>query len=78
MQRPVYVKFEYRDNMGYPIKTLERIAIIEDQGDNKSFADTLADWAADTARAMATVIVLTKADIKKARQEQIKRLVAND
>jgi len=65
MQRRIYIKFESRDNAGFPDKVVERLAVFEDNDDPAYLAATLESWAAETGRTMATVLQYDKATAKK-------------
>lgn len=59
-QRRIYIKFESRDNRGFPEKVVERLAIFDDKDDPAYLAETLESWAAETGRTMGTVLSVSK------------------
>lgn len=65
MQRRIYIKFESRDNMGFPDKVVERLAVFEDKDDPAYLAETLEAWAAETGRTMGTVLTVSKQTAKQ-------------
>lgn len=75
MQRVVWLRMEYRDNKAMPIKTLERLCILEDEGSPQTLADLLEKWASETALAMATTISMSKQDVRQLRHNVVKNLI---
>ena len=75
MQRQIYIRMEWRDNKAFPIKSLERLAVFDDQDDPEFLSETLEEWAGSTAKSLALTMTMTKDDVTKLRHSTIRSLI---